>query len=103
MTVDEVRAALRADLVGAMKARDAVHVAAVRTAIAAIDNAESVDIEGITATEVPRRELSDTEVQAILAQHVHDYGAEADGYDAVGQAEAAERLRRQAALLRRHL
>lgn len=100
---DAVRTALRRDLLAAMKIRDTAHVAALRTAIAAIDNAESVDAEGVTATEVARRELSADEVHAVLAAHVHGYTVEADGYDAVGQAGPAERLRRQAALLRRHL
>jgi uncharacterized protein len=100
---DAVRTALRRDLLAAMKIRDTAHVAALRTAIAAIDNAESVDAEGVTATEVARRKLSADEVHAVLAGHVHGYAVEADGYDAVGQAGPAERLRRQAALLRRHL
>lgn len=100
---DSVRAALRRDLVTAMKTRDSAHVAALRTAIAAIDNAESVDAEEVTAIEVARRELSADEVHAVLAAHVHGYAVEADGYDAVGQPGPAERLRRQAALLRPYL
>ena len=86
-----------------MKSRDSAHVAALRTAIAALDNAESVDAEGVTATEVARRVLSADQVHAVLAGHIHGYAAEAEGYDAVGQTGPAERLRRQAALLRRHL
>src|SRR5690348_12624376 len=40
---DGLRASLRADLISAMKARDADTVTALRTAIAAIENAEAVE------------------------------------------------------------
>jgi uncharacterized protein len=100
---DTMRTALRRDLMAAMKIRDTAHVAALRTAIAAIDNAESVDTAGVTATEVQRRQLSADQVRAVLAEHIDGYAVEAQGYDAVGQTGPAERLRRQAALLRRHL
>ena len=41
-----MRARLRQDLTAAMKARDAVAVTALRSAIAAIDNAEAVEVPG---------------------------------------------------------
>lgn len=103
MSADAVRARLRDDLKSAMKMRDANAVAALRTAIAAIDNAESVDATGLVDTEVPRRALTAADVHNILTGHVRDYLADADGYDAVAQQAAAEQLRRQAEVVRRHL
>jgi uncharacterized protein YqeY len=99
----QMRARLRKQLIIAMKDRDTHAVAALRTAIAAIDNAESIDPEGITATEVARRDLSAHAVHTLLHHHVAEYLHEADGYDAVGQAQAAAALRRQAAVVRRFL
>lgn len=98
-----LRDALRTDLMSAMKSRDTDAVAALRTAIAAIDNAESVDTTGLTDTEVPRRVLTATDVRDILAGHVRDYLADADGYDAVAQRAAAQQLRRQADVVGRYL
>lgn len=103
MSAVAVRGALRDDLRSAMKQRDADAVAALRTAIAAIDNAESVDATGRTETEVARRELSPAEVQAILRAHVREYLTEADGYEAVARHDAARQLRRQADVVGRHL
>ena len=110
-----LRAALRRDLASAMKAREAEAVSALRTAIAAIDNAEAVPSQdasqpttighfagaqaGVGATEAARRKLSGDEVRAILADQIAGYQREADGYDALGQADAARRLRNQAHLL----
>jgi uncharacterized protein YqeY len=99
----ELRATLRADLMAAMKAREIDAVSVLRTAIAEIDNAESVDPKGLTATEVPRRVLSSTDVGDILRRLVDDYLTEADGYDSAGQHDAAARLRRQAAVVAEHL
>ena len=114
-----LRAALRRDLVSAMKAREAESVAALRTAIAAIDNAEAVPAEGtrqattsrhfagaragVGATEAARRELSGGDIRAILDDQIAGYTREADGYDALGQADAARRLRNQARLLAAYL
>ena len=114
-----LRAALRRDLVSAMKAREAQAVSALRTAIAAIDNAEAVPAAeasqpttsthfagaraGVGATEAARRELSDGDIRAILGDQIASYAREADGYDAVGQADAARRLRDQARLLAAYL
>ncbi|CAA0136511.1 Uncharacterised protein [Mycolicibacterium vanbaalenii] len=102
---DTVRAALRAQLTAAMKARDRDEIAALRSAISVIDNAESVDPAGARtgATEVERRRLSAADVSALLHNQVRDYLAEAGSYEALGRAAAAAPLRRQAEVIRRHL
>jgi uncharacterized protein YqeY len=114
-----LRAALRRDLVSAMKARAAETVSALRTAIAAIDNAEAVPPEGtrqattsshfagaragVGATEAARRELTGADIRAILGDQIASFDREADGYETVGQADAARRLRNQARLLAAYL
>lgn len=99
-----------------MKSRDAVAVAALRSALAAIDNAEAVDpaaapdptsgegpiaksVAGLGAAEVPRRELSDSEEASIVAAEVVERRAAADEYDRLGRGDDAERLRSEADVL----
>ncbi len=114
--VDEVRARLRADLKVAMKAREPEAVSALRTALAAIDNAEAVAVDGHAgaladgpiagamagagSTEAARRVLSMEDVRALLEAEIAERVAAAEGYDAGGQGEAADRLRREADVLR---
>ena len=116
---EALRAALRRDLTAAMKARHPDEVAALRTAIAAIDNAEAVAAPeaapaatsahvagaraGLGAAEAARRQLTGDELQAILRGQLAEYTREADRYADHGQAAAAERLRNQASLLSRYL
>lgn len=113
----ELRALLRADLVAAMKAGQREEVSTLRTAIAALDNAESVEAgastevsehvagaaAGAGSTEARRRALSIGEVLDILRTQVTERTAEADRYAGYGQHEESLRLRREAAVLRRYL
>jgi uncharacterized protein YqeY len=114
-----LRAAMRRDMVSAMKARQPDAVVALRTAIAAIDNAEAVPAPeasqaatsshiagaraGLGAAEAARRDLSDSEQQAILRDQITGYTTEADRYEALGQPDAAHRLRTQASVLSAYL
>ena len=114
-----LRHALRRDLAMAMKARQPDAVAALRAAIAAIDNAEAVPAPearqaatsshiagaraGLGAAEAARRDLSDSDQRAILRDKITGYTAEADRYEALGQPDAAARLRTQAHLLSAYL
>ena len=114
-----LRATLRRDLTAAMKAREPDAVAALRTVIAAIDNAEAVAAPatapaaasppaagaraGLGAAEAARKQLTGDELQAILRGQIAEYIREADRYDGHGQDAAAERLRNQATLLSRYL
>jgi hypothetical protein len=114
-----LRAALRQGLTAALKARDSDAVAALRTTIAAIDNAEAVPAldtsppatsvhiagsrSGPGSTEAARRQLSASELGDILRGEIAEHTREADRYDALGQAGAAERLRRQARTLAAYL
>jgi len=114
-----LRHALRRDLAMAMKARQPDAVAALRAAIAAIDNAEAVPAPearqaatsshiagaraGLGAAEAARRDLSNSDQRAILRDKITGYTAEADRYEALGQSDAAARLRTQARLLSAYL
>jgi uncharacterized protein YqeY len=115
-----MRDRLRGDLTAAMKARDEITVAALRSAIAAIDNAEAVPVssgrapntgsrfvagaaEGVRSAEAPRLVLGEDEVEAIIRAQADERLAAGDQYDALGEGERAERLRSEAAVLARYL
>ena len=118
MTVDPIRADLRAllqsALLPAMRAGDADTVAVVRSALAAIANAEAVPAPAITptgdgpvagaatgvgSTEAPRRELTADEVRQVVEHERQDRVQAAEESEAGGLGEYAARLRTQAAIL----
>jgi uncharacterized protein YqeY len=100
-----------------MKERDRVAVAALRSALAAIDNAEAVDrpasvdqrlaIEqtpvGVGAAEVERRVLTQAQVEHIVRAEIAERQAAACDYDRAGRPERASQLRGQASVLSAHL
>ncbi len=109
-----IRQHLRDSLTRAMKARDLVAVAALRSTIAAIDNAEAVDeapltpvgdgviaqaASGLGAAEAERRTLSEDDTIHIVRAEVEERAAAADGYERAGRSERAERLRAEVAVL----
>ncbi len=111
-----VRDRLRALLPHAMKARDAVAVAAVRSTLAAIDNAEAIDatqsprpvaghprfagtVSGLRAAEVDRRSLSAAEMESIVRAEAAERHMAARDYERSGHHEQAERLRGEADVL----
>ncbi|WP_164699674.1 hypothetical protein [Modestobacter sp. KNN46-3] len=113
--VRSLRAALRTELVTAMRSRRADAVAALRSALAAIDNAEAVVAPGtatgatnahlagtrtgVGSTEADRRAMSIGDVRALMRAGIAERRTEADRYDTLGQHEAAGRLRREAEVL----
>jgi uncharacterized protein len=111
---DRLRSDLRRRLTSARKSRDATAVAALRAAIAAIDNAEAppaLDMAtsasarivgsalGLRSTEVSRVELAEGDVLAILRKEVDERASYADEYEQLGERDAAAELRTQADLL----
>ncbi len=101
-----LRQNLRDALTTAIKSRDRVAAAALRSTLAAIDNAEAVDrpastdrnlsIESIPigagATEVARRDLTERQVEQIVRAELAERHAAAHAYDQAGQRERADRL-----------
>jgi uncharacterized protein len=114
-----------------MKARDQQAVAALRSALAAIDNAEAVEatnpligqvgaggggavvpgsaapvagaVRGLGAGEVERRSLTAGEMDAIVQREVAERRTAARAYEDAGQSRYAERLRAEAELLGSYL
>jgi uncharacterized protein YqeY len=109
--VADLRDRLAAALERAMRARDTAAVAALRSALAAIANAEAVDRasaelsehplgrQGVGATEARRRELTDGDVVVIVLREVVEYQTAADEYDRLGRTDDAARARLAAATL----
>ncbi len=115
-----LRDGLRRGLAAAMKRRDAVAVAALRSALAAIDNAETTDVSraprpgqghapvastvaGLGAGEVERRQLTEVDLEDIVRRGVRERLAAAAEYQHTGHPDHAERLRREADVLTVHL
>lgn len=98
--MDDLRAPLRAALTVAMKARDRAAVSALRSAIAAIDNAEAVEVtEAVASSEVDRRVVDAHEIERIVTAEIADLLRSAEEYERLGQAERAEELRTGAAAI----
>ena len=108
---DRLRQALR----DAMRARDSVAVSALRSALAALDNAGAVPpgpapaaasgphfagaAAGLGAGEVPRRGLAAGEAEQIVRAEIAEREAAAAGYEGAGHGEQARRLRQEARIL----
>jgi uncharacterized protein YqeY len=126
----DIRARMRRGLVDAMKARDQQAVAALRSTLARIDNAEAVDADGldaealdaepalysgeghpavagsvlgIGAADVDRRVLTPEEMAAIVRDDVEEREIAAEVLVRVGRPDQAERLRAQNKLLTTYL
>jgi uncharacterized protein len=112
-----LRIRLRRALPPALKARDQAAVAALRSALAAIDNAQAVEappapltggviagaVTGLGAGEAQRRELSEGDIAAIVRAEVADRRAAAADYESGGQVDAAARLTAEADVLAAYL
>jgi uncharacterized protein YqeY len=114
-----LRDRLRRALAEAMRRRDRVAIVALRSALAAIDNAEAADaataprpaagrhfagtVAGLGAGEGDRRRLTETGVQAVVRAEVADRMAAADRYQRSGHPDRADRLRAEATVLSGHL
>lgn len=105
------RDALRASLLTARKQRDAVRVSALRSALSAIDNAETPDgpvpsagalserAVGAGAAEVARRVLTDAEIRALLTAEVDERRTAAEQLTTNGADDRASTVRAEAAVL----
>ncbi len=104
-----VREQLKAELLKAMKARDTIAVATIRTMLGAIDNAEAVPLpQGLVfaidgSAEVPRRLLTEEDIRAILTREREERRRAHAHYSALGLVEETERVRKEAAVFDRYL
>jgi len=105
---------LRESLLSARKSRDTASVTAIRSALSAIDNAETPQadqtdtriggaiagaVSGVGSTEVARRTLSDGEIRGLIQAEVDERLTAADQYIANGHRQRAADLQAQAAIL----
>jgi uncharacterized protein YqeY len=110
-----VETRLRAGLLAAMRSRDEVATAALRSALGALGNATAVRVEGqaptgdehfagsavgVGAAEAPRRTLTPAEETAVVRAEIAERLAAASEY---GPGPAADRLRAEAAVLAHYL
>lgn len=96
------RALLRRSLMTARKQRDTVRVSALRSALAAIDNAETPDEDAIVSlggAEVARRVLSDEQIRSIVRSEIDERLSAAFECTAGGRADRAATLRAEASVL----
>ncbi|MGL5909136.1 MAG: hypothetical protein ACRCZP_03980 [Phycicoccus sp.] len=110
-----LRERLSAAVPVALRARDRVALSALRSALAAVANAEAVPVEsapgagalehavlGVGAADVPRRELTEDDVRGVVAAEVAEREVVALTLDA-SRPDDASRLRAEAAVMRHHL
>lgn len=100
-----VLAAMRSDLVAALKAGDATRTSAIRVALAAVANAEAVDPATVVSIdgEAPRRELTEADVVALLAAERDDLREQAAALRSRGQVDAALELDARATVVAAYL
>ena len=114
MSAPTLRDRLQAGLVAAMKRKDTIGTRAIRSALAAIGNAETVEAttpaasgdehiagsaRGLGAGDAPRRGLTEVDVVDLLTAEISDRRQHAGEYEGLGQTDAAARLRAEAAVL----
>ncbi len=94
-----LRERLRAALTQAMKARQPSAISILRTTLAAIDNAEAVAVDPAMraalgqATEVPRKVLTEADIEGIVQQEMASLRANIAEYEQLGQTAQADPLR----------
>ena len=93
--MSELKDRLRADLTGAIRARDEVTTATLRMALAAISTEE---VAGSSA-----RQLSDDEVLKVLAREAKKRREAAEAFGSADRPELAERERAEGVVLDRYL
>ena len=114
---DDIETRLRAALRAAMKTRDVVAVFALRSALSAVGNAGAIPAgpgpapgagrqyvagagAGLGATDAARRPLTQADLAVIVRREVGERETAADQCDQGGHPDRAERLRREAGILR---
>ncbi len=112
-SVEEWRATLAAELKAAMKARDKVALAALRSLSARVANAEAVPVDvmpragaveaaaiGVGVADAERRTLTAADLQALVSDEVAEHEEAARQREALGRIDEATDLRRQAQIIK---
>ena len=100
----QARQTMQNELTAAIKAGDDARVDVLRTTLAAIANAEAVDLAGPTTPvgllgDVERRQLSDDDITAIIAAERDELSTTAVHLHRLGQASRAGELDARASIL----
>jgi len=94
-----LRKRMKADLTNAMKARQKNRVTALRSVLAAIDNAEAVAVTPSRqpvvgrSNDVPRKELNEDDIRDIVQREILDYQSSIAQYEQLGKEVEADQLR----------
>lgn len=102
-----LRLRLTLDLHAALKSRNSTRVSALRSLLAALDNAQAIPLAELPArsplcgatAEVPRKTLSDAQLVALFAAELDERRTAAMMLEKHGSHEEAERLRAELAVL----
>ena len=96
-----IRDDLQAALSEALRSRDALRMSVLRTTLSAIANAEAVEVPaGTTATEVPRRHLTEDDIRSVVRGERDDLTTTASELRSHGRVDEATELDAKAAVLR---
>lgn len=108
-----VRETLKQDLKLAMKERNKASASTIKSALAAIDNAEAVPVEDTVpsaplgtaglARDVPRRDLTDDDVATILHAEAQELRTALAEYESLGHVDTAEEMRAGLRVLARYV
>jgi uncharacterized protein len=107
--VEPLRARLSADLRTSLKARDKAAIDTLRCLLAVLDNAGAQDPAMYPSevfgalSEVPRKSLTEEELQALLRAEVSSRNAAAIEYERGGRHQDVARLRAELILLSRYV
>lgn len=107
--VEQLLASVREDLRAAQRDRDRAAMSLLREILSIVDNAGAVearqgfDYTGVAATEVPRREVSMTEVRTLLVASAAERVEAARTYREVSEHGRAAALEAEAAVISRYL
>ena len=93
--MSELKDRLRADLTGAMKARDSLRASTLRMLLTSVTNAEVAGKE--------QRELSDDDIVGVLSSEAKKRREAATAYDEAGRAESAAQERAEAEIITGYL
>jgi len=104
----QARELMQDELTAAIKAGDDPRVDVLRTTLAAIANAEAVDLSGPTTPvgllgDVERRRLSDDDIRAIIAAERDELAGTAEHLLRLGRADRARELDERATILAEYL
>jgi len=102
----EMKARMRGDLLGALKAKRADEIAVLRSLLAAIDNAEAPPIDTApafgTSAEVERLLLTEAQLREVLRREMEEREQAAEELARLGQGDHADALLRQAEIAARY-